>query len=356
MARNRVKSFFLIVLGWIAAIELFTLIRFFGLESVPQFRSADLSRIDHSWLVFSAALLGVIVGTAYFILDRYLDRPSIRRMPYGALILLQTFGNVGFVIVAFLTVSVMEVVRGESEGLINSISGRLFTINFLIALIYVTLVSFLFGFLKTVDRKFGPGNLWKLIIGTYHHPKEEELIFMFLDLKGSTTHAERLGHLRFSELIQDCFIDLSVVIDHQALVYQYVGDEVILYWGVESGLENANCARAYFLFADRLKDRGGYYQKKYGLTPEFKAGINIGSATVLEIGEIKREISYLGDVLNTAARIQGKCNDYGEELLISGLLKERFHSVPNDLVLNEIGKVELRGREEAVAIFSVRRK
>jgi adenylate cyclase len=43
---------------------------------------------------------------------------------------------------------------------------------------------------------------------------------MFLDLKGSTTHAERLGHVQFSELIQDCFIDLTVVIDHQALVYQ----------------------------------------------------------------------------------------------------------------------------------------
>ncbi len=37
--------------------------------------------------------------------------------------------------------------------------------------------------------------------------------------------------------------------------------------------------------------------------------------TVLEVGEIKRDISYLGDVLNTAARIQGKCNDYGEDLL-----------------------------------------
>ncbi len=356
MALNRVRSFFLIVLGWIAAVELFTLVRFFGLDSVPQFRGTDLSNIDHSWLLFSAALLGLVVGTAYFILDRFLDRPSIRRRPYGVLILLQTLGNVVFVVLALLTVSVLEVVRGETDGVVDSVAGRLFTINFLIALLYVTLVSFLFGFLKTVDRKFGPGNLWKLIIGTYYHPKEEELIFMFLDLKGSTTHAERLGHLRFSELIQDCFIDLSVVMDHRALVYQYVGDEAILYWDVESGLENANCARAYFLFADRLKERVNYYENKYGVTPEFKAGINIGSATVLEVGEIKREISYLGDVLNTAARIQGKCNDYGEELLISGLLKERFHLIPGDLVLNEIGKVELRGREEAVAIFSVRRK
>jgi len=295
------------------------------------------------------------VGTAYFCLDRVLDRPSVRRRPYGFLILIQTLGNVGFVGLALLIVSLMEVLRGESAGFASSVLGRLFTINFLIMLAYATVVSFLFSFLKTVDRKFGPGNLWKLIIGTYYHPKEEELIFMFLDLKGSTTHAERLGHVRFSELIQDCFIDLSVVIDHRALVYQYVGDEAILYWDVEDGLHDANCLRAYFQFADRLNSRREHYQRKYGMSPEFKAGLNIGSATVLEVGEIKREISYLGDVLNTAARIQAQCNERGEELLISGPLKERFESIPDDLKLREIGTVELRGRSEAVAIFSVRR-
>lgn len=356
MAKNRVKSFFLIVIGWMAAIEMFIVIRFFGIQSIPQFRDTDLSAIDPPWLIFMGAVLGMVVGAAYFLVDRILDNPTIRRRPYGALIVLQTVGNLGFVVVALLIISVFEVMRGETLGLLASVSNRLFTINFLIILLYVTLVSFLFSFFKTVDRKFGPGNLWKLIIGTYYHPKEEELIFMFLDLKGSTTHAERLGHVRFSELIQDCFIDLTVVIDHEALVYQYVGDEAILYWDVESGLTNANCARAYFQFADRLKSRTTYYETKYGITPEFKAGINIGKATVLEVGEIKRDISYLGDVLNTAARIQGKCNDFDEELLVSGLLKDRFTSIPDDLKFSELGKVDLRGREEAVAIFGVQKK
>ena len=114
--------------------------------------------------------------------------------------------------------------------------------------------------------------------------------------------------------------------------------------------------RAYFQFTDRLRHRADYYQRKYGITPEFKAGINLGQATVLEVGEIKREISYLGDVLNTAARIQGKCNDFGEELLISGILMDRLQAIPSDLEMREIGQVELRGREESVAIHSVRRK
>lgn len=355
MFRSRMRSYLLSVIAWMAVVGLFILIRFFGLESVPQFKGANLSAIEPGWILVRGLIVGVFLGTVYFLLDRSLDRPSIRRRPYGTLILLQSAGNVALVMLAITVVTAIDFCRGETANFTASLANRLISVNGLIVLLYITVVSFLFGFFKTVDRKFGPGNLWKLIIGTYYHPKEEELIFMFLDLKASTTHAERLGHVRFSELIQDCFIDLSVVLDHQALVYQYVGDEVILYWDVDAGLRDVNCLRAYFRFVDLLKDRAGYYRGKYGLEPEFKAGLNLGSATVLEVGEIKREISYLGDVLNTAARIQGKCNDYGEQLLISGILKERFPTVPEDFELKEIGVVELRGREEAVAIFSVRR-
>lgn len=355
MKQGIIKVYGLFVFGWIAAVLLFILIRFFGLESVPQFNGIDFSQIDRGEMIWKGALVGFVMGSAAFGLDRLLDRPAIRRRSYGFVILVQVLANVGLVILAFVTLAGVELLQGQVSGGWGGVIDRLLSTNFLIVLLYITVVSFAFGFFKTVDRKFGPGNLWKLIIGTYHHPREEELIFMFLDLKASTTHAERLGHVKFSRLIQDCFIDLTVVLDHRAQVYQYVGDEVILYWTLEDGLAKANCLQAYFLFVDQLRARDDYYREKYGLSPVFKAGVNVGSATVLEVGEIKREISYLGDVLNTAARIQGQCNDYGEELLVSELLKDRLTETPESLELAEIGEVELRGREESVKIFAVRR-
>ena len=355
MKRGKFKGYTLLVIGWITATIFFCLLRFFGLESVPPFDHIDLSEIDHGEILWKALLVGFIMGSTAFGLDRLLDRPSIRRRPYGFLILVQSLANVGLVVLAFIVITELEVLGGEVSNIWSRVAERLVTTNFLILLLYVTLVSFAFGFFKTVDRKFGPGNLWKLIAGTYHHPREEELVFMFLDLKGSTALAERLGHMKFSELIQDCFLDLSVVLDHRAQVYQYVGDEVILYWTLEDGLAKANCLKAYFRFADQLGAKAGCYQEKYGLAPVFKAGVNVGSATVLEVGEIKREISYLGDVLNTAARIEGKCNEYGEDLLISEMLKNRISDLPQDMELAEVGGAELRGRKEAVKIFAVRR-
>jgi adenylate cyclase len=352
---RRLKGYLLSVVGWTAAVGLFLLVRFVGLQAVPQFRGLNFSQIDHSWLLVQGLCTGWGIGSVFYLLDVGLDRPAIRRRPYGMIILIQTVGNVGLVLFAQLAASLFDIARAHHGFRWSVVQNRLLSSNFLVVLVYATVVSSLFFFLKQVNRKFGPGNLWKLIIGMYHHPREEERIFMFLDLKGSTTHAERLGHVQFSRLIQDCFIDLTVVIDHQAQVYQYVGDEVILFWDVEEGLRDASCIRAYFRFTDRLRERAEHYQKAYGVLPVFKAGLNIGSATVLEVGEIKREIAYLGDVLNTAARIQGKCGELGEDLLVSEALHGRLQRVPDDLRMERIGDVALRGREQAVSILSVHR-
>lgn len=59
------------------------------------------------------------------------------------------------------------------------------------------------------------------------------------------------------------------------------------------------------------------YIDTYGLVPEFKAGIHCGKVTTGEIGVIKKEILFTGDVLNTSARIQGNCNPLGVNILIS---------------------------------------
>jgi adenylate cyclase len=65
------------------------------------------------------------------------------------------------------------------------------------------------------------------------------------------------------------------------------------------------------------------YRKQYERIPEFKAGLHIGKVTAVEVGDIKRDIAYLGDTLNTASRIQGICNDYEKKFLSSvSALKE----------------------------------
>lgn len=207
-----------------------------------------------------------------------------------------------------------------------------------------------------MNRMYGPGILYKLIIGKYHHPQEEERIFMFLDLKSSTTYAERLGHVLYSELIQDCFLDLTHAIEeHDVEVYQYVGDEAVLTWKMEDGLKDSNCIKTFFTFDETIQRRANYYFNKYDLVPAFKAGVNLGLVMVAEVGVVKKEIAYHSDVLNTAARVQGRCNEFDKQILITEALKVRLKKV-DEFIVEHVGDLSLKGKEEIISIFSVSEK
>lgn len=347
-------SYLLCVAYYVIAACLWVLFRFVGLSSVPAFATLDHDSIDHVMLFRRAIIVGCVLGTAFFFIGRGLDTSAIRRRPYGMLILLHALSNIMSVTAVLIGLTILNSMMESDSSITSALSSRVLSINFIVLLIYYSIVSFGFAIIKEVNRKFGPGNLRKLVLGTFYHPREIETIVMFLDLKDSTTYAEQLGHVKFGNLIQDCFFDMTVVVDYEAQFYQYVGDESILLWDVPAGIHNANCLQAFFAYSRRLEEKRDYYESRYGLMPSFKAGVNLGRVTVMEVGEIKREISYLGDVLNTAARIQGLCNTQGEKLIISEALKERLTFLPTDIQIELIGSFELRGRDASVDLYGAR--
>jgi adenylate cyclase len=218
------------------------------------------------------------------------------------------------------------------------------------------LCSILFiNFFLQMNRKIGPGNMFKLLIGRYHTPREEKRIFMFLDLAGSTTIAESLGHKTYSHLIRHCFHDLTdIVLKYKAEIYQYVGDEVVLSWTEKNGLTSMNCIKTFFAFEHELYKRERFYLDQFDLLPQFRAGLDMGLVTVAEIGDIKREIAFHGDVLNTAARLQGICKNYDCKMLISDILAKSLKS-SDGFTKHFIGEVKLRGKQERIKVYQIDR-
>lgn len=205
-----------------------------------------------------------------------------------------------------------------------------------------------------VSRKLGPGVLWNWITGKYYKPREEELIFMFLDLKNSTTLAEKLGNIRFSELVQDFFKDLTDPLkETRGKVSHYIGDEAVLYWSPVSGLREANCVRCFYFMRQAIESRAAHYREKYGIIPEFKAGVHLGLVVATEVGDVKSEIVFHGDVLNTTARITGLCSELDSDLLISGELSRRL-DLPGGLTQVSHGLRLLKGKEHEVEVFAIR--
>ena len=337
-------------LMWTPAIIFWTLFREYGQEII---RPRGIQPLTFIQQVRFHLVLGVVAGLIFGTVDYFFNKYVYKRFSFGKTI----FIGVGcyFISILLLVTFAMgifsRIIQIELDW--EFYSEFVFSKQMIILVVYIFIVGFLIDFVREVDKKFGPGNLWKMLKGEFYHPKEDNRIFMFLDLKSSTTIAEKLGHEKYSQLIQCCFQDISELIySHKADVYQYVGDEIVLSWSIEEGLEELNCIRFYFDYQQLLIERKDLYMSRFGVVPEFKAGLEMGSVMVAEVGEIKREIAYHGDVLNTASRIQDCCNKFGKAILISENLEKSIEGF-SKVHLELMGDIQLRGKQKNIKIYAV---
>lgn len=211
----------------------------------------------------------------------------------------------------------------------------------------LTIITFL------VDDKYGPGVFKKFLLGKYFMPSREERIFMFLDLKNSTTIAEQLGEEKYFHFIRDTFKKITPAItNNHAEDYQYVGDEIVLSWNVKKGIKNSMCIDLFFECKELLLNSESYFNSRYGVKPTFKAGMHYGYVMAGEIGVIKREIAYSGDVLNTTARIQEMCNELEVDILLSESLSDQIKMKEGYEKLNK-GTITLRGKMKDITLCTV---
>lgn len=307
-------------------------------------------------MLMIAVLLGVLYGVSLGVAGYHLDRTFFRKLSLGKIILFKTLGSLALLILLLwlLRFALLDLLISPSldrPGII--LNKGLWTNVFYLLFIYYFFMTLLINFINQVNKKYGPGVLVPLLFGRYRNPKEEERIFMFMDLKSSTTTAEKLGHLKYSAFIRDCFVDINeVLFPYCAQVYQYVGDEIVVMWPKSEGLRNHFCIRFYFACKKQFQHRAGYYMTNYGLLPDFKAGVHMGKVTAVEIGEIKKDIAYHGDTLNTAARIQHVCNEYNKDFLVSEYLMEKI-GIDQRMKTETLGMILLRGKTEKVGIVSV---
>ena len=87
--------------------------------------------------------------------------------------------------------------------------------------------------------------------------------------------------------------------------------------------------------------------------PEFKAGLHYGHVMAGEVGVVKRDIAFSGDVLNTTARIQEKCNEFGVDILLSKNLLDKLTLPINLFKPKNMGSLLLRGKQEELTLFTL---
>ncbi len=339
------------ILVWMEAFMLYDFLRNHGAPSA-------INDIEESSLFFRKLLLikimvSVFAGLLYGISELVFNSTHMTRWPYWKIIIFKTgFYFTSFVVLMFLitnSVDLITIVDINTPAIMDLVIRPFYRTFF----VYFFLVVVLLNIIKIVNQKFGPGVFYNMLIGKYHQPKVERRMFMFLDLKASTTIAEKIGHLKYSALIQDCFFDLNeVIVRHDAEVYQFVGDEVVLSWPLKTNDPIQKSFDLYFDYAQLLVSKKEQYLRNYQVQPEFKAGVHLGEATVTEVGIIKKEIAYHGDVLNTAARIQGCCNTLNAPLLASQTLVQAVQP-SKKFSFNPKSDVALKGKLGTTFLYEI---
>ena len=300
--------------------------------------------------IFASFMAGPFL--IFYIQDKFQDRS------YGASILAVC---ISFIIIVSLITVVMGLIiapvwsghplsHPEAQAqFISFIKNPIHLKNILVWSIVVSLTQL---FLQ-INNKFGHGVLLNFIKGRYRKPRKEDRIFMFLDLKSSTSIAEKIGDEDYHELLKDFFSDITnSIIYNKGEIYQYVGDEVVISWNLRDGIQDSHCIKCYFDIRRSIQKRDKKYMEKYNLVPEFKAGIHCGEVIAGEVGIIKRDITYSGDILNTTARIQSKCNELRTKLLASNDVISLL-SNQNGYKFRHLGSIQLRGKQKSVDLSTV---
>ena len=305
------------------------------------------------WQSIAAGLcIGFFIPICLFFYTNKIARKYLIKSNLLVVLTLNTIVHVIVIFIIAVFFVVMFYLKGDFQQIINDVS--FFYSRYLIIGIGFGLgLALIFNFFYILNTLIGRRILGKLFIGMYRNPIEVNRVFMFLDIKSSTTIAEQIGHIKFLSLVNDFFYDIvEPVRQTSGEIYKYVGDEAIITWKTKDAIKESNCIHCFFSIQEVIEKRKAYYQKKYGLVPEFKAGLHGGLSVTGELGYTKREIAYMGDVLNTTARIEEACKTYGEPILISGNLMSQM-SHQGNYNFSEVGKAKLRGKEKEMTLFKI---
>jgi adenylate cyclase len=307
------------------------------------FANGGAEAIDAMQGAATGAFIGTTLGLFEIVFVNGPPGVALRRLPFALSLALRTLAALLVFVVGLRSGSALFKGQNPFAADPDFLSGLAFSTAFALAVLFVV----------QVDGLLGQGELWKFIRGRYHRPREEDRIFLFLDLAGSTAIAERIGGIRFLELLNRLYEDLAETIaEYGGEIHKYVGDEVIVTWTPETGLVEARAIACALAIERTLAGRAESYAQAFGTAPRFRAGLHLGRVVSGELGSSKREIAYLGDAVNIAARLVDSCRALGRSCIASASLVERT-SLPPGIRVEPLGEIALRGRVEPIQLFAV---
>lgn len=180
---------------------------------------------------------------------------------------------------------------------------------------------------------------------------------MFTDLRGFTTFSESRSAEEVIAIINRFLSEQTeTIMGHGGTIIAYLGDGIMAAFGApieQPDHADRALAAARELIAERLPELNEWMRSS-GYGDGFRMGIGLNSGPFISgnVGNERRlEYTAIGDVCNTASRIQDLTKGTRHMLLFSDTTLRRLASVPEDLV--DVGDSSIRGRQAAARLWSL---
>ena len=305
-------------------------------------------KIERRYALLFGAFLGFYVG----IFNEFIGFRAVRKLRSWLRLPIQIAIIQIIIIASIITYRLVMTpftIEDERLGLLTFLTNSDAISLYYKGQIFAFSLLFLFEIEMVLGRKY----LRTWFTGKYDRPKKERRIVLFMDLTSSTSIAERLGDDRYYSFLNDCYHLLNVpVMDTRAEILKYVGDEVILSWTYKYGIHKNNALRFILRYKALLNESQEYFERKYGMQPHFRFGLNEGRVVVAYLGGIKRQLDFSGDVMNATARICEACKHHQTEILVAEDLYRDFNALNFDFEI--IMNAELRGKVKRMNLVKLK--
>jgi adenylate cyclase len=326
-------------------------------SAIGSMHGPPLSRLAVGALsgAITAAILAVVIGGAEIFLPQTRLGQALDRAPfvvafaakwilYSGAIVIVLGSMVGPHVAALL-------LRGRERA--QALDAQMMTAPAALGIVVSFLVAFTFSLVFELGDLIGRRNLRDVVLGRYHRSRIEERFFLFIDVAGSTSLAERVGPDGVHRFLGEVFrLASDPIEEHGGEIYQYVGDEMVITWSVAAGRVGARAAASFFAVERALAQSESTFEREFGTVPRLRAALHAGRVITGEVGGSRRAIVYHGDVMNTTSRIEQATRDLDRQFLASSDALERFPSL-DDLMLEDLGFRHLRGRAAPIRVYAI---
>lgn len=181
--------------------------------------------------------------------------------------------------------------------------------------------------------------------------RKAELTVLFSDVRGFTTISEGLSPENLVRLMNIYLTAMTELLrKNRGTVDKYIGDAVMAFWGAP--VADADHARHAVITAmemqaalpavNRTLAQHGWPELHIGV------GVNTGEMTVGDMGStVRQAYTVMGDAVNLGSRLEGITKQYGVGILVG----ETTRKAIKDIVFREVDRVQVKGKEEPVAIY-----